>query len=750
METDLHRMPRRVKTVRMFRARFLLLFLLALPVATPVRAQTAPPEAAPPWANKTLVPELRARMVIARMTTEEKLRLVKSSAEMPPDESFGLAGFVQGIAHLGIPPLRESNAELGVAMPILPGQNGPKDEATALPSGLATAASWDPKIAYANGAMIGAEARAKGFNVMLAGAANLARDPRTGRNFEYFGEDPLLSGILAGESIRGIQDQHVISTLKHFALNDQETNRTLLDAKIDMAAFRESDLLAFQIALERGNPGSIMCSYNLINGVHACENPLLLDEILRKQWRYRGWVMSDWGALHSTKDAAMAGLDQESGAEWDSQPFFGEPLTAAIAAGIVPASRLDEMVFRVLSTMFAHGLVDDAPTPAPLDVEAGARVAQQAAEAGIVLLRNKGSILPLSRNVRRIAVIGAHADVGVMSGGGSSQVLPIGGAAAEITIVEHGVPIPFPLIFDPSSPLRAIAAKAPQAKVTYSDGKNLTEVAALAKSSDIAIVFATRWEAEGHDAENLSLPNGQDKLIATVAAANPRSIVVLETGNPVLMPWLSKTAAVIEAWYPGARGGEAIANVLFGDINPSGHLPMTFPASAQQLPRAEVPGRVIEWNTNFRVDYSEGSDVGYRWYHARNLTPLFPFGFGLSYTSFRYGGVHLRGGKTIAADFSVTNTGKRTGAEVAQIYALVPLPKGGERKRLIGWGKVELAPGETKQVSITADPRLLGHFDEAAQGWRIDKGTYRVEIGDSAQDVRFSGSVKVVAGSLAP
>jgi beta-glucosidase len=702
-----------------------------------------------PWTNRALSPDARADLVIQQMTTDEKLALVVGTSQRPDGETVGAAGYVAGLPRLGIPMLTESNAELGVAIPPLGDTITPEDEATALPSGLATAATWNPAIAHANGTMIAEEARRKGFNVLLAGAVNLARDPRTGRNFEYAGEDPLLAGTMVGAAIKGIQDKHVISTVKHFAVNDQETNRTLVDARIDMAALRESDLLAFELAIEHGRPGAVMCSYNLLGGIHACENPTLLDKILRQEWHFPGWVMSDWGAVHSTSEAVRAGLDQESGADWDSRAYFGEPLAVAVAEGSVTAAQLNTMAHRILRTMFASGVIDDPPIPNPLDVDADMHVAQRAEEEGLVLLRNEKNLLPLSPNTHRIAVIGGHADIGVLSGGGSSQVIPIGGPALRVEFKTRRDTIPFAMIFDPSSPLKAIAAHVPQAEISFADGENVDAAVTAAKSADIAIVFATAWEIEGHDSENLSLPRDQDKLIAAVAAANPHTIVVLETGNPVTMPWADRVGAIVEAWYPGSRGGEAIANVLFGAINPSGRLAITFPASTAQLPRPDLPGHDIVWNTTFKVDYREGAAVGYKWFEQQHARPLYPFGFGLSYTQFRYSDLRISGAKTVTASFTVTNIGKRAGADVPQVYVNVST-KNGTLRRLIGWNKLSLAPGESKRVRITADPRLLAQFDEAQHGWHIAAGDYRIELGASASDIKLAATAKLDAQLLPP
>jgi beta-glucosidase len=727
---------------------FILISALSL-MATSLSAVAAEGEGRL-WMNRALSPDARADLVLGQMTNEEKLGLVVGTSQRPAGENVGAAGYVEGVPRLGIPMLKESNAELGVAIPLLGDTIRPEDQAIALPSGLATAATWNPATAHANGLMIAEEARRKGFNVLLAGAVNLARDPRTGRNFEYAGEDPLLAGTMAGAAIRGIQDKHVISTVKHFAINDQETNRTLLDARIDMAALRESDLLAFELAIERGRPGAVMCSYNLLDGIHACENPTLLEKVLRQDWRFPGWAMSDWGAVHSTSEAARAGLDQESGADWDPRAYFGEPLAIAVAEGAVTTTRLDAMAHRILRTMFASGVIDDPPAPQPLDVDADAQVAQRAEEEGIVLLRNETGLLPLSPNLRRIAVIGGHADIGVLSGGGSSQVIPIGGPALRVAFKGRRDTIPYAMIFDPSSPLKAIAAKAPHAQIAFADGQNVDAAATAAKGADIAIVFATAWEIEGHDADSLSLPRDQDKLIAAVAAANPRTIIVLETGSPVAMPWRDQVGAIVEAWYPGQRGGEAIANVLFGTINPSGRLPITFPASTAQLPRPDLPGREIAWNTTFTVDYREGAVVGYKWFEQQRTSPLYPFGFGLSYTQFRYSNLRVSGGKTVTASFTVTNTGRRAGADVPQLYAAVPEAGGGALRHLIGWSKLTLAPGESRRVHVTADPRLLAHFDETQHGWRVAAGDYRVELGASSSDVRLAATAPLVDRMLPP
>src|SRR5208282_3465501 len=480
---------------------------------------------------------------------------------------------------------------------------------------------------------------AKGFNVLLGGAANLIRDPRGGRNFEYFSEDPLLTGVMAGSLIEGVQSRHIISTIKHFALNAQETDRVVLNARIDPAATRESDLLAFEIGIERGRPGSAMCAYNQVNGVYSCENDWLLNQVLKGDWRYPGFVMSDWGAVHSTVRSALAGLDQESGEQLDTQNFFADGLPQAITKGEVPLARLDDMARRILTSIFACGLIDDQGSSEVPDFVASDQTALTIEREGAVLLRNQG-LLPLSAETRKLVVIGAHADRGVPSGGGSSQVVPRGGMAFKQPIGKNRA-----MIFDPAAPLAAIRRQFPRAHVDYDDGSIPERAAKAVVGADAAVVFVDQWMTESADAPDLDLPDGQDRLVDAVARANPHTAVVLETGGPVLMPWLNETAAVLEAWYPGQRGGEAIAEILSGAVNPSGRLPITFPMSEAQLPHPKIQGdpngaptgpvgRGGHYGAIFTAVYDEGAAVGYKWFFERGERPLFPFGFGLSYTAF--------------------------------------------------------------------------------------------------------------------
>jgi beta-glucosidase len=727
-------------------SRYLLITLVA--VLSVARSSDAVADgAARPWMDRTLEPDKRAELVVAQMTRAEKQSLVFGwfGTDAPwkkytiaPEALQGSAGYVPGIARLGLPPQWIADAGLGVATQ---GGAPQKRERTSLPSGMATAASWDPALAQKAGAMIGAEARASGFNVLLAGGINLVREPRNGRNFEYAGEDPLLAGVMVAAQIRGIESNHIVSTIKHYALNDQETDRNVVDVRIDRAQARMSDLLAFQLAMDLSNPGSVMCSYNRVWGEHSCESAWLLNDVLRRDWGWRGYVMSDWGATHSTAKAANAGLDQESGYPFDDQPYFAEPLLRAVESGEVPEARLTSMARRIVRTLFAKGVVDDPVKVADIDYAAHAAVSRAGAEQGAVLLRNE-NVLPLA-NYKRIAVIGGWADKGVLAGGGSSLVYPIGGNA-----VPGMTPTswPGPIMVHPSSPLKAIRALAPKASVEFAGGEDRAAAAALARRSDVVLVFATQWNGESFDTP-LTLEHDQDALIDAVASANPNTVVVIESGGAVLMPWLGKVKAVLAAWYPGTSGGEAIANVLFGRVNPSGRLPITFPASEKQLPRKELAEQ-DEHGVKI-AHYAEGARVGYKWHEANKLEPLFPFGFGLSYTSFGYKKLAARSEKNgIAVTFRVTNTGARDGKAVAQVY-VAPVAGGWEAPQRLGaFRKVDLARGAKADIDVRIDPRLLAVFDEKDNSWHIAGGSYRVTLGESSADVKLETTVQVRARTL--
>ncbi|WP_334266667.1 beta-glucosidase [Edaphobacter sp. HDX4] len=728
------------------RSRFFLTMIIISSVVS-IAAQEKP--APRPWMSPQLSPDQRADLVVRQLTLSEKIQLVhgigwgplRPGDPVPPDNNGG-AGEVQGIRRLGIPSLQQADSAVGVRMAAAQSRY-----ATLLPSVLGAAASWDVKAAHLYGDVIGRELRAQGYNQSIGGGVNLARDPRNGRLFEYPGEDPLLAGVTVGHVIQGIQANKIMADIKHYAFNDQETGRTVVDVHISKQAAHESDLLAFELGIRIGQPSSVMCSYNKVEGDWSCENKWLLNDVLKGEWKFSGFVVSDWEATHSTTKAALAGLDMEMpGAQ-----FFGTPLEDAVHRGKVPQARLDDMVHRLLRSMFAAGVIDHPSSPRQVvDPFRGRDDAQHIEEESIVLLKNDRGALPLlADSLHRIVVIGAHADVGVLSGGGSAQVdAPGGNAISPDKPTKWGEAVYFP-----SSPLRCIRQHAPNAQVSFDAGTDLAAAVQAARGADIVLVFADQYMSEGGDAPTLALPGNQNALIAAVAKANPHTFVVLETGNPVSMPWLDDVQGVLEAWYPGIGGGQAIANVLFGTVNPSGKLPITFPRSEKDLPHPRIFGMTYntpangglpehwvseEKTASFPADYTEGVRFGYKWFQSEHKQPLFPFGFGLSYTHFTYDDLQIDSDKK-QVHFRVRNDGQRSGTEVAQAYVQLPPSSGEKFMRLSGWGRVTLAPGASQQVTVQLEPLALASWDEPAERWNWIHGDYRVKVGRSSADIALSG-----------
>jgi beta-glucosidase len=708
------------------------------------------------WSDSSLSPDARADLVIKELTLEEKISLLHGQGGFGPNAgptaSNGGAGWSNAIPRLGIPAIQMADSAYGVTRGAASGRYS-----TALPSNLAAASAWDPQAAFEYGALIGRELRAEGYSMSLGGGVNLPREPRDGRTFEYQGEDPLLAGTLVGNFVKGVQSQHVIGDLKHYAMNDQESGRNAVNANIDKRSMRETDLRAFEIAFKISDAGAFMCSYNRVNGDFACENSYLLTDVLKKDFHFPGFVVSDWGGTHSTVKASHAGLDQEQ----PGKTFFGDALQKAVESGEVSQEEINDHVHRILRTIFATGLFDNPIVKQVPDAERGYAVAQRLAEKSIVLLKNSHNLLPLEpAKLHSVVLIGGHADVGVLTGGGSAQVDAPGGSVVPPPPPQPGAS---PManfarrqVWLPSSPLRALTAKLPSSKVSYVSGDDLAAAAAAAKGADVAIVFGYQPESEGMDLKSLDLGEDQDKLIETIAAANSKTIVVLETGSPAAMPWIDHVAAVVEAWYPGIRGAEALANLLTGEVNPTGKLAITFPKSDADLPHPKLvlpppasqpsrptPGQDIStFMANmakglppFEVYYDEKLKVGYKWYDAEKKPVLFPFGFGLSYTTYAYSGLTVKSGEAVNVSFTVRNSGKRAGTEIAQVYASFPDAAGEPPKRLIGWARVELAAGESKQVSIPVDQDRLTIYDEASDSWKLVPGSYTVLAGGSSQDL---------------
>ncbi len=723
-----------------------LLAVATLSLSPLAQSPNRPAKVVGPWMNTALSPDERADLLVKELTLDEKIQLVHGIGWGPlregdpvPASNNGGAGQVLGIARLGIPDLQQADSAVGVRM------SAPQSRyATLLPSVLGAAASWDPMAAQLYGDVIGRELRAQGYNQSIGGGVDLARDPRNGRLFEYPGEDPVLAGVTVGHLILGVQQNNVMGDIKHYAFNDQETGRTIVDVHLDRKAAYESDLLAFEIGIRIGKPASVMCSYNKFEGDWTCENDWLLNHVLKGNWKYPGFVVSDWEATHSTAKAALAGLDMQMPGE----EHFGQPLKQAVQSGTVPPARLDDMVHRLLRSMMASGAFDHPSMPRMVvDPFKGRDDAQHIAEESIVLLKNEKGALPLSPGLKSIAVIGAHADVGIMSGGGSAQVDAPGGDPVhpgQGTQWGHAV-------YFPSAPLRYIQEHAGGANVKFDAGTDLVSAAALAKASDVALVFADQYMSEGGDSVTLALPDNQDALIAAVAAANPRTVVVLVTGNPVSMPWLGQVAGVVEAWYPGIGGGQAIANLLFGTVNFSAKLPITFVKTEADLPHKDVfgidsskgdAGLPEHWSTeqqhtSFPADYTEGVRFGYKWFDSEGKEPLFPFGYGLSYTSYKYSGLTVDTA-TRTATFTVTNTGKRAGTEIAQVYVQVPSAAGEKFRRLAGWERVALASGEKKSVTVPMEPLALASYNMGKDGWEWLPGEYTVSVGGSSRSLTLA------------
>ncbi|HEX3899478.1 MAG TPA: glycoside hydrolase family 3 C-terminal domain-containing protein, partial [Mycobacteriales bacterium] len=703
---------------------------LVAATAAPSASATASASTGCPWMNTKLSPARRAHMLVAHMTLAQKISELYGRGDLT---HYGAANDVPGIPSLCIPEQVENDAGAGLGDAQL--------LVTAFPDGITQAASWDTAMQYEVGAALGWEAWHKGVDVQLAPGVDITRNPLAGRSFEYAGEDPYLAGQTGVAEIKGIQSQHVAATVKHYALNDQETDRMTDSSDASVRTMQEIDLPAFEAAVKQGHVASVMCSYNLVNNVDACQNRYLLRTVLDKQFGFKGFVMSDWGGTHSTVAAANNGLDQEQNITAGTY-FAPKAMDAAIAAHQVSVATINEMVFRIMRSLFAVGVFNDPPPADPVALTADVNTPQEktvaldAAEGGAVLLKDADNALPLQGTDQSIAVIGLPATpVGAQldyQGGGSSKV-PITGTD--------------PAVVDPLSAI-TLRAEANSDLVVPAPGLTILDAVAAAKLAKTAVVFIGDGETEGVDRKSLNVVDSectltclpavgpdQNALVSAVAKANPNTIVVVQAGGPIAMPWLNQVKGVLDMWSPGEQDGNAAAALLFGDVNPSGKLPLTFPKSvsqdpiksAQQWPgvpnKAKVP----------QSHYSEGLLVGYRWYDAKHITPLFPFGFGLSYTRFRFSHLTVRqteGGAT--ARFAVTNVGTRSGSEVAQLYVGDPKAAHEPPIQLKGYQKVSLEPGERQWVTLHLDSRSFAYWNTTANGWRVAPGCYSIDIGDSS------------------
>jgi beta-glucosidase len=823
--------------------------------------------------------EKRVEELIDQMTLGEKVQMVHGA------QPFEIAsGYVPPVSGLGIPELQLADGPVGIRF------QGP---ATAFPATIALAASWDRDLAREEGGALGREAKAKDQDVLLAPALNLDRVPVNGRTFEYYSEDPYLTSRMVVESVRGIQSEGTIATAKHYVANNQEVGRGQISANVSERALREIYLPGFEAAVREANVGCVMAAYNKVNGTYCTQNERLLTDTLKREWGFEGFVVSDWGATHSTVLAANAGLDLEMPAG----DYFGDDLRQAILDGEVSMATLDDKVRRILRQMVLSGALDDRKKGGPGEANTSRHqaLARRIGAEGTVLLKRQGRTLPLdSQELSSIAVIGPKADAAKVGGGGSSEVIPpysvspLDGlrerAGSQISVEYAAGDEEFPPV--PSSALTPLGAtngetglrgeyfnnaeflgrpvltrideqinfgvgsgslaqkvkddnvsvrwtgtltvpmtgtytlaltsddesylylddelvvdngaehadvfsneilrtrsydvelearrpyrvriyyieSAGDSSVVFGwrtpDEQDPVDLAVeLARRSDVAIVIATDDSTEGTDRDSLELPGRQNELISAVASANDRTVVVLRTGGPVLMPWIEEVPNVLETWYPGMEEGNAIASVLFGDVNPSGKLPVTFGIRPEDYPtntQERYPG------VNEIVDYSEGIFVGYRHFDQQGIEPLFAFGHGLSYTSFDYRNLSLRikqasreqtvsgNGSTrpsslnIEVDVEIQNVGPRKGAEVVQLYLhapgeAAPMPP----KQLRGFQKVFLEPGQTERVSFHLDQRALSYWDTDTHDWVVQNGTYHIMVGSSSRDIRLRDSFSI-------
>lgn len=776
------------------------------------------------------VPAAAARRVetlLTRLTLDEKITFLHGATD---PATLGEAGCIPGVPRLGIPPLRLSDGPAGVRVTA---------HATALPAPVVLASTFDPELAREYGRVIGREGRALGQDVLLSPMVNLIRTPYAGRNFETFSEDPLLASDLVAAEVHGIQSEGLIATVKHFALNNQEYERQTINVVIDEQTMHETELRGFESAVGAG-AGAVMAAYNKVNGNFSTENRYLLTEVLRGQWGFGGWVMSDWSAAHSTAAAITAGLDMEM----PDSINFGDALKAAVTAGIVREALVDRSVRRILSVMDRFGLLGGALPARPVrDAAAGARTALKIAVQGAVLLRNEHGALPLAGEAARsVAVIGPTGEVPFVSGGGSAHVVPdeaLTPLAAIRTRAGRGARVSYTLGEDLRGRVfleQTLAAGAPyrhdedisldapdewtflihytgahadrpkvlldgaelfplaagygeyfsggvvsttpeglsvrRKTVELSAGRHTLHITAdgaavgrtfklarttsasraedvaaavaAAKEARTAVVFAYEDATEGQDRTTIALPGHQDALIAAVSAANARTVVVLNTSSSSAMPWLSRTAAVLQMYYPGQEGGSATAALLFGDANPGGRLTQTFPVSDDRTLVSGDPHRYP--GVDGEECYSEGIHVGYRWYDAEGVTPLFPFGHGLTYTSFAYSGLCVSpDGHGLGVRFTVRNTGRRTGHDVPQLYVGpspdLALPQA--KAALAGYRRLKLRPGEAREITLRIPARVLSSWDPARHRWVLGTGRRTVYLGASAADLRLTDAAVV-------
>lgn len=732
--------------------------VMILPTAN--LAQSAVPAHAP-YKNASLPAEKRVADLLKRMTLEEKASMVAGSGWM---ESMP-------IPRLGIPAIKMADGPLGVrswagssSITGLPG-SPLQVQSTSFPAGVAMAATWDTELVHRQGQAIAQEVKALGRDMILGPTVNINRVPLWGRNFEGYGEDPYLTGRLGVAYVKGVQGEGVIPSVKHFAANNEEFERHRIDEQIDARTLHEIYLPAFKAAVEEGGAWSVMSAYNLVNGVHCAENKDLLTGILKDEFGFKGFVVSDWGSTYSTAATVNAGMDLEMpGGEpaknWLANPALlekgnsgrwltADKVLAEVKAGTISEATLDDNVGRILRVIFLSGIFDHPHVGGgEVNTPAQAAVALQAAKESIVLLKNTGHLLPLNaKKMKSIAVIGPNAAVARTGGGGSSLVEPkyaVSPLEGIKKLVGSGVEVKYSMgVKMEGEVLNQLQSVSPASL--------MKEAVNAASHADVAVVVVGRYdknEHEGADLTTMDLPAGQDELIEAVEAANPHTIVVLNTGNPVTMTrWIDKTPALLDMWYGGQEAGTALASILFGETNPSGKLPVSLPKEFKDSPAAtNYPGE------NLHVNYAEGIYVGYRYYDTKNIEPQFPFGFGLSYTKFEFSDLKVtplmlaKGASHSGTVVSLTvrNTGSRAGAEVVQLYihdghSKIDRPA----HELKGFKRVDLKPGESQTVAFTLGRAAFSYWSPEAKGWVAEPGAFEIQVGASSRDIRLRAPLEL-------
>jgi len=708
-----------------------------------------------PYKNSNLPVDQRVQDLLGRMTLQEKVAMLSGADWMQsvPNERLGIPSIKMSDGPIGIRSWAGPSAETGAEVA------EKQVTTTAFPAGVAMAATWDTELLQGEGQAIAEELKALGRGMILGPTVNINRTPLWGRNFEGFGEDPYLTSRLAVAYIKGVQGEGVIATVKHFAANNQEFERHRINAVVDERALYEIYFPAFKAAVQEAGVWSLMSAYNKLNGVYCAENPELLKDVLQKQWGFKGFVVSDWGSTYSTAGTVNAGMDIEMPGgepmkEWLIKPktqaagngggwLVPEKVLPEISAGKISTATIDDNVSRMLRVIFISGQFDNPhAATGVIDTPEQRAVARKAATESIVLLKNTGDLLPLDPSkIHSVIVIGPNAAVARTGGGGSSQVTP-----------KYSI-----------APLKGIQDRAGQRlQVSYALGATMegddpsketsespeqlrNDAVKAAAKADAAIVVVGRspkLESEDFDIKSLDLPSGQDDLIQAVAKVNQHTIVVINAGGPVIMSkWIAQVPAIVDMWYGGQEGGNAIADVLFGAANPSGKLPVSFVKAWKDSPAyGHYPGE------NLQVEYAEGIYVGYRYFDTKKVEPLFPFGYGLSYTKFDYSDLKVSpnqasSGTPVEVSLRIRNSGYRAGAEVVELYihdghASVDRPV----QELKGFRRVELGPGESKLVRFTLDRDAMSFYSTAKKDWVAEPGQFDVLVGSSSRDIRVKSS----------